>query len=315
MRVLVSNDDGYAAPGLAALVSDLTSLADCSVFVAAPEGERSACGHGITITGAVTAQPVSIDGATEAYAVGGSPADCVMLALTCAELFSAGTAGTGLPSQCELVLSGINRGNNLGLHAIYSGTVAAAREGSAKGVPALALSLDDFSKTADYSAAAAATLPLVRVLHAHPELRAKFAGYVLNVNFPAGATYAGYALTAQSFECTRPGFIAVPSPEGSSRRAWRNSASGGVHLDRRTGTDARAVADGFVSVSVLTLLTHVPPPGWAFASHTSSVPPAALEPLPLGCSDEAALAVLQRAALALESAGLDVLAMAPAESA
>ena len=220
-------------------------------------------------------------------------------------------------SPFDVVLSGVNRGNNFGLHVLYSGTVAGAREAAAKGVCALALSLDHHSKEADYSASVAVTLPLLLRLQACPELR--MAGCVLNVNVPRGTLgdLKGYVLTEQSYECTRPGFkpVLMPAcwtaPRGA--RAWMNSASGGVALDRRPGTDALAVAEGYVSITVITLLSHAPP--------VPTVQPhrLELEIVPLGFTAEAADAVLRNARIAAIAAGVgdamrhNRLAEAPAE--
>ncbi len=324
MRVLVTNDDGIDAPGLRTLVAAL-SQAGLPPHVAAPDSERSASGHGITITGPLVAVPVAVDGAAEAYGVSGLPADTTMLALSDAGLFKVSTACArshmySLVDACaqgatpfDVVLSGINRGNNYGLHVVYSGTVAGAREAAAKGVPALALSLDSYRRDADYTACVAATLPLLRCLSKRPALRKSLAGCVLNVNFPCSGApeLKGYALTAQSYECTRPGFRPVDAPPGA--RAWMNSPAGGVNYDRTAGSDAAATALGFVSVTVITLLSHAPPVR-ACAPETQQQ-----AAIPLGISDEAAEALLDAAAAAATAAGVgDVLARigaaAPAEA-
>lgn len=124
MRILVSNDDGYFAGGIAPLVEALQALGE--VWVVAPEQEQSAKSHSLTMW-----EPLRVrqHGAGR-YSVGGTPADCVYLALH--EL---------LPERPDLVVSGINRGSNLGNDVLYSGTVAAAMEACLHGVPALAVSL------------------------------------------------------------------------------------------------------------------------------------------------------------------------------
>jgi 5'-nucleotidase len=229
----------------------------------------------------------------------------------------------------DLVVSGINRGNNYGLHVIYSGTVAGAREAAAKGVPAVALSLDTHAPDADYAPAAAAALPLLRRLLARlARGEASFAlrGCVLNVNFPCGQLLRGYALTRQGYECTLPGFLeaAVP-PDAAAQpgvagalRAWRNSPAGGTRLDRTPGTDSAAVAAGQIAVTVITLLSHAPPLG-SEPLVAAAAPPLSQAPQLEGVCDEAADAVLDAALAAAAAAGGGAamaarLAAAPAEA-
>ena len=311
LRVLVVNDDGIAAPGLAALVTGLAPLA--AVSVAAPHMERSASGHGITIAQncALVATPVALQGSEAAFAVTGLPADCSMLALN-SNLFT--------NSAFDVVCSGINRGNNLGLHVIYSGTVAGAREAALEGVLAVAVSLDHHSVDADYEAAATVTATLVRRLLARQSELQALRGSVLNVNVPRGALGAlhGYVLTHQSYACQRPGFVEAPLPAGphphavGPSRAWRNSSAGGFAEDNRKGGDAAAVAAGSVAVTVLTVLSHALP---LDAHPVASCPPAELPPLLCGFSDAAADALLAHAAAAAAAVpGGLALSAAPAEA-
>ena len=128
--ILISNDDGIQSPGLRALCEALLPLGE--VVVMAPEVERSAVGHAITISDPlrVTEVDLKLDGVT-AYACSGTPADCVKLAVL-----------SILPQRPDLVVSGINHGSNTGVNVIYSGTVSAATEGAILGIPSLAVSLD-----------------------------------------------------------------------------------------------------------------------------------------------------------------------------
>lgn len=297
MRVLLSNDDGIDAPGLRAVAAAVSALSGVVLCVSAPESERSATGHGITISGPVFATARSVPGAVEAYAVSGSPADCAMLALTAPAFFASGCV-------FDVCLSGVNKGNNSGLHVHYSGTVAAAREAAIKHVPSIALSLDDYREEADYTAAAQATALLVRVLQSEPALLAHLRGVVLNVNVPKGALaeLRGFALTSQSLECTLPGWVAVECD--GSRRGWRNGF-GGTHKDHRAGGDTAAMADGLVSVSVLGLVSSLP-------THSPAVPPHSPAAIPPGCNEAGARAVLHAAA-AIARLAAGRLAAAPAE--
>lgn len=130
MRILLSNDDGVLSDGLRELRRSLSGIA--RVFVVAPDHERTASGHSITVHRPLRAQKVSLDGAQDIWAVNGTPADCVKLALDAL-----------LPEPPDLVVSGINAGGNLGTDVLYSGTVAAAMEGAIGGVPSIAVSVDD----------------------------------------------------------------------------------------------------------------------------------------------------------------------------
>ena len=123
-RILVSNDDGIHSAGLAALVESLGAVGD--VVVVAPDREQSACSHALTLH-----RPLRIDDAgPNRYAVDGTPTDCVNLAVNAI-----------LPEKPTLLVSGINRGANLGDDVTYSGTVSAAMEGTLLGVPSIAMSL------------------------------------------------------------------------------------------------------------------------------------------------------------------------------
>ena len=128
MKILLSNDDGIGSEGLHILGRALAKIAE--VYVAAPKEEQSGAGHGITVRRPLYSRQLELPFAAGAWAVGGLPADCVKLALE--EL---------LPQKPDVVVSGINAGPNLGDDIIYSGTVAAAREGFLYGLPAIAVSV------------------------------------------------------------------------------------------------------------------------------------------------------------------------------
>ncbi len=145
MKILISNDDGVLAPGLASLYAAMADLGD--VTVVAPDSPQSAAGHSITIRGPLSVRKVHVEGPRDFHAVSvdGRPADCVRLAIF--EL---------LDGPPDLVLSGINAGANVGIHVFYSGTVAAAAEGAMFRIPAVAFSAEvadgevDFPRAATY---------------------------------------------------------------------------------------------------------------------------------------------------------------------
>src|SRR3990167_895297 len=162
MRILLSNDDGYLAPGLACLARALASQAH--IDVVAPERDRSGPSNSLTLT-----QPLRVHkGENGFYYVDGTPTDCVHLAIT----------GL-LETEPDIVIAGINRGANLGDDVIYSGTVAAAMEGRFLGLPAIAVSLVGKTGT-NYETAAHVTLRLLEKL----KRESLPADTILNVNVP-----------------------------------------------------------------------------------------------------------------------------------
>jgi len=134
MKILLTNDDGITAPGIAALFGAIRSLGE--VVVIAPAGVQSAMSHGITFHRPLLTRAVQVNEDMRGIAVEGTPADCVKLGLRTIwpERFGAG-------SRPDLVISGMNSGANVGINVIYSGTVAAAIEAAFLGVPAIAVSL------------------------------------------------------------------------------------------------------------------------------------------------------------------------------
>ena len=159
MHILLTNDDGIRAPGLRTL-AEVFSRAGHGVFVCAPDRERSAASHSATFGRPLHAEPFGFALAEKAWAVDGTPCDCASLGL-----FLARDAGV------DLVVSGINKGMNMGGAAVYSGTVAAAMEASMCGTPALAVSLcvdPRGTDEVDYAAAARAALRVAEWMPAHP---------------------------------------------------------------------------------------------------------------------------------------------------
>jgi 5'-nucleotidase len=165
-HILLTNDDGIFAPGLYELYLRLKDIADVSVV--APDSERSAVGHAITISDPLRVMPFEKMGVPFGHAVNGTPADCVKIAFYAL-----------LKEKPDMVVSGINYGSNTGINLIYSGTVSAATEGTILGIPSFAISLTTF-KDADFGYAAkfaARLVPLV-LNNGLPK------GTFLNVNVP-----------------------------------------------------------------------------------------------------------------------------------
>jgi len=171
LRILLANDDGVYAPGLAALEQQLRHLGE--VVVVAPMTEQSGVGHSITFLTPLTAKSIHRDGHHWAWAVDGSPADCVKLAI--GQLYQ--------EQPFDLVVSGINHGLNAGINVLYSGTVAAAVEGAFFGVTSVAVSLE-YDEDADFQAAAVIARNAISGLVSRPESR----GGLFNLNIPTAAT-------------------------------------------------------------------------------------------------------------------------------
>lgn len=176
MRILLSNDDGIYSPGLAALEKQLRRFGE--VFVAAPTTEQSGVGHAITYLTPLLCKSLRREGRHWAWAVDGSPADCVKLAIV--EL---------CPWTPDLVVSGINSGLNAGINVLYSGTVAAAIEGAFFGITSIAVSMEH-SEDPDTDAAALIARNVIDGIVRQPESKGK----LFNVNIPTAATEAPAAV-------------------------------------------------------------------------------------------------------------------------
>ncbi len=223
--ILVTNDDGIHAAGIAALADALAELGD--VWVIAPEREQSACGHALTLH-----RPVRVAEVGERrFAVNGTPSDCVNL----------GVLGF-LSERPVLVASGINHGGNLGDDVTYSGTVSAAMEATLLGVPAIAVSLLDGGNLAD--AAAAARLVAMRVLVAGLPPKT-----LINVNVPP-QTPRGIRLARLGHRVYSDKIVEQRDPRG---RAHYWLGGGEPAWEALEGTDMGALHEGYVSVSPVQL--------------------------------------------------------------
>ena len=228
MRILLSNDDGYFAPGLAALAEGLKGLGD--ITVVAPERDRSGASNSLTLD-----RPLSLKRAASGFwYVNGTPTDCVHMAVT-----------GWLDFEPDLIVSGINLGSNMGDDTLYSGTVAAATEGYLLGIPSVAVSLAGF-EAGHFDTAARVAREIVERL-----ARAPFgAPILLNVNVP-DVPYEALRGT----EVTRLGrrHKAQPVVPGKNPRGdtvyWVGAA--GAAREAGPGTDFNAVERGAVSVTPL----------------------------------------------------------------
>jgi 5'-nucleotidase len=229
MRILIANDDGYLAPGLAALVRACQGLGDLDVV--APEQNASGTSNSLTL-----GRPLSVHTAANGFLyVNGTPSDCVHLALT----------GV-LPNRPDLVVSGINNGANMGDDTLYSGTVAAAMEGFLFGIPAIAFSQVQ-KGWGDLDAAARVARDVIAQTLQRPPLRVPF---LLNVNIPNrhDAQALPRVVTRLGRRHASEPLIRQTSPRGETMY-WIGPA--GDAREAGPGTDFHATANAQVSITPL----------------------------------------------------------------
>lgn len=243
MRILLTNDDGYHAPGMAVLEAIARQLSD-DIWVCAPSEEQSGAGHSLTLS-----RPVRIRQHGERrWSCTGTPTDSVMMAV-----------GKLMPEKPDLILSGVNRGANLGDDITYSGTVSAAIEGALAGIRSIALSQvyarEGMGDSVPFEAAEAWGAKVLRPLLAldmPPRT-------LINVNFPAipAAAVKGIRVTRQGFHDYGRGSIV----EGTDPRGYPYYWFGLEPVEHTAGheTDLEITQDGYVAVTPLQLdLTHYP---------------------------------------------------------
>ena len=241
-RILLTNDDGLSSPGLMTLVHELLRTGRYDLRVVAPEKEQSGVGHCITIHWPLYAEAVRLpdpSGKVPAFKVAGTPADCVKIALT--NLFP--------DFAPDLVISGINRGPNVGMNVLYSGTVAGALEAVINSVPAVALSLDiPTNGLWHFALASELAIPIIdQVVNSGiPPWSA------LNVNFPnrPQSEIKGTRLTLHGKSGFKEYYIEEPPEEG--RRKFRLEGKM-EYRDIDTAVDAVALREGWVSCTPLGL--------------------------------------------------------------
>jgi len=234
MKILVSNDDGYSAPGLAALVEAMRPLAE--LIVIAPEQNHSGASNSLTLT-----RPLSVRTAANGFMyVNGTPTDCVHLAVT----------GL-LDFKPDMVVSGINNGANMGDDTLYSGTVAAATEGFLLGIPSIAFSLA--SKGWEHLATAAGVAAeIVARFQREPAVEP----ILYNVNVPGIAADELKGIHATRLGRRHKAEPAVRSQNPHGEPVWWVGPAGAA-ADDGPGTDFHAVASGYASLTPLQIdLTH-----------------------------------------------------------
>lgn len=241
MRILLTNDDGYHAPGFAVLEAIARQLSD-DIWVCAPADEQSGAGHSLTLS-----RPVRVrEHGPRRFSVSGTPTDAVMMAM-----------GVIMDDKPDLILSGVNRGANLGDDVTYSGTVSAAMEGALAGIRSIALSQiyarEGMGDTVPFAAAEAWGAKVLA-----PLIDMEFAERTLvNINFPAlpAGEVKGVRVVRQGFHDYGRGSIVTGTDPRGYPYYWFGLH--GIEHTLGSDTDLEAVSEGYISVTPLQVdLTH-----------------------------------------------------------
>lgn len=263
MNVLLTNDDGIDGAGLLSLAAVLSKKH--SVFVIAPDRNQSGASSRMSVFDPLSVKEHPIEGCAASFSLSGTPVDCVIAAIN----------GPFIGKKLDCVISGINDGSNIGTDIIYSGTCAAARQGSFMGVPGIAVSVDtDFlsARNADkspcFESTARFTLAnLERLVTLCGEARRldsakSYYPFFVNVNTPAAARYRGARLSAPCVRRYTDSLVATRGAEGATLSLRGNAAQKTLSYDaapdaqsarpaRALLSDYAACGEGFVSVSAI----------------------------------------------------------------
>jgi len=233
MRILLTNDDGFFAPGLKTLYKVLAEEKNYKLYIVAPERQRSAVSRSITLHKPLFVTKHEIEDNVIGYTVNGTPTDCVKIAIQ----------GDVLPVKPDIIISGINAGPNLGTDVFYSGTVSAAMEGGLLGIPSLAVSVacydcEDYFPSAKY---------IDSLLKKYSQIFRD--NMVLNINLPylKMNEWKGTKITKLGKSMYENTFEKRQTPAGKEYYWF----SGNQIIDTEEGTDQKAVMDGYISITPL----------------------------------------------------------------
>ncbi|MDX9958308.1 MAG: 5'/3'-nucleotidase SurE [Clostridia bacterium] len=233
MRILLTNDDGYMATGLIALETALSR--EHEVWILAPDGERSGMSHALSLRHPLKIRKIS----ERRYACSGTPVDCVILA-----------AHGVLPFKPDIVVSGINRGPNLGTDLVYSGTAAAARQASMIGLPGIAASLASFVEPYRYTALAS-----LIANNLHEFIAAWDPEVFINLNAPDARDDMVYDVE-ETVPSRRRYRDTLKFFDGPDKYTYCFFGEGTVETDPESGTDEDAVRRGFASMTRIAVYPH-----------------------------------------------------------
>lgn len=235
MNILITNDDGINADGILELAKSMKSIAN--IYIVAPDSQRSATGHAITIHNPIMVKEVFVDDEIKSYAISGTPADCVKIGIEA--LFS--------DVDFDLVLSGINNGPNLGTDVIYSGTVSAAIEGLVQNKPSIAISYDKFNVSKNtYKEATKYVVDIVNKLKENMDI---FNDCILNINIPS-TDIKGIRITTLGERKYENTLEERTSPHGN-KYFW---IGGKVKdLEQDESSDIISVEEGYISITPINI--------------------------------------------------------------
>ena len=229
-KILITNDDGIFAPGIYALWEAMQEVGKTTVV--APDTEQSAVGHAITLSDPLRVEGIHRTGGFEGFAVSGTPVDCAKIAIR-----------SLMDKKPDVLVSGINRGANLGNNIIYSGTVSAATEGTMLGIPSVAISINSFNSD-EFRGAKETAIKVVHYLinNTLPS------GTLLNVNVPycPPEEIRGIRITRQGHQYFQDDFDQRTDPRGRTYYWMKGKI---VDDDQELYYDSKAVRDGYVSIT------------------------------------------------------------------
>ena len=235
MNILITNDDGIYADGIIELAKSISKIAN--VYVVAPESQRSATGHAITIHSPIMVHKIDMGENIKSYAISGTPADCVKV----------GIEGLFKDVNIDLVLSGINNGSNLGTDVIYSGTVSAALEGFILKKPSIAISYDEVNvKREIYKDASKYVVNLIENIKDKLDL---LNDCILNVNIP-NTKIKGSKITKLGQRNYDNAMVEKINPFGQ-KYYWIGGKL--MELDQDEDSDIACVKDGYISITPINI--------------------------------------------------------------
>lgn len=230
--ILISNDDGYLAKGINELVSFLLPMAD--IIVAAPDGPRSGMACAITSQLPVTISLVSQSKGVTVYKCSGTPTDSIKLALE-----------TVVPRTPDLIIGGINHGDNSAVNVHYSGTMGVVLEGCMKSIPSIGFSVCDHDPDLDFTP----TRPYIQRIVSQVLEKGIPVGTCLNVNFPQFAPYKGVKVCRQTVGCWENEWVSIPHPRGGESKLYWLTGNFANYEPQATDNDRWALDNGYVSIT------------------------------------------------------------------
>lgn len=235
MNILITNDDGINADGIIELSKAMASIAN--VYIVAPDSQKSATGHAITIHNPIMVKEYFINEKIKSYAISGTPADCVKV----------GIEAVFKDIEFDLVLSGINNGSNLGTDVVYSGTVSAAIEGLIQNKPSIAISYNEVNVPKEtYTKAASYVVKIIQKLKENMDI---FNDCVLNINIP-NTEIKGTKITVLGERKYENVMEERVSPYGQ-RYFW---VGGKIkELQQEENSDITAIEQGFISITPINI--------------------------------------------------------------